>query len=329
MALDGSVIHNWNIDWFKMWPDADHLPEHVVPQSQPGCTIHGAAIMENGDLVFNFEALGLVRLNVHGNVVWRLPYQTHHSVHRDERGNLWVCGQRHHLEPVPEYPNYVPPFEEFTVLEVSGDGEILREISVFELFKQNDLSGLLSLCTGDRGATATGDTLHLNDAEPFPARLEAGFFDHQDVVISLRNINALVVFSRDTLRVKFACVGRTIRQHDPDFLDASTISVFDNNASGGSSPRQQSRVVTISAPHEEVVVQFAGSETAPFYTPTMGKHQWLANGNLLITEARRGRAFEVNPEGQVVWEFVNYVGSGGVDELTEVTRLPAEIAELY
>jgi hypothetical protein len=31
----------------------------------------------------------------------------------------------------------------------------------------------------------------------------------------------------------------------------------------------------------------------------------LANGNTLITESTRGRAFEITPEGEMVWEYLN------------------------
>jgi len=79
MDMNGKSLHKWNIDWFTMWPEAQHLPADLAPQSPPGCGVHGAVLLENGNLVFNFDYLGLVCLDFDGNVVWRLPYQTHHS----------------------------------------------------------------------------------------------------------------------------------------------------------------------------------------------------------------------------------------------------------
>jgi hypothetical protein len=55
----------------------------------------------------------------------------------------------------------------------------------------------------------------------------------------------------------------------------------------------------------------------------MGRHQWLPNGNLLITESMQGRAFEVDPEGQLVWEYFHVVDKGRLALLTEAHRLPA------
>jgi len=54
----------------------------------------------------------------------------------------------------------------------------------------------------------------------------------------------------------------------------------------------------------------------------MGKHQRLDNGNLLLTEAARGRALEVDSEGRLVWEYVNVVDDGIAGVLAEAIRLP-------
>ena len=74
---------------------------------------------------------------------------------------------------------------------------------------------------------------------------------------------------------------------------------------------------------------FQGSAKRPFFTDIMGKHQWLPNGNLLITEACKGRAFEINPDGKIVWNFVNYVDDGVVGLVEEVKRLPLDNARLF
>ena len=82
--MEGNTLNEWDLDWFKIWPDAEHLSDWRMPKSKPGTFVHGAIIMENGDLVFNYEHLGMVRLNPKGNVMWRVPSQTHHSLHRAE-----------------------------------------------------------------------------------------------------------------------------------------------------------------------------------------------------------------------------------------------------
>lgn len=328
--MDGREVHSWNVDWFRIWPDADHLPESWIPRSKPGATVHGRVILDNGDLVFNYDKLGLVRLDRDSNVVWRLPYQTHHSMELDEKGNLWVCGMKYHVEGDDRFPNRVPPFFEETILEVSPEGRIIEEWSVDELLRDNGYEGLLYLGSLDNNSTRVhGDTLHVNDVEPFPETMAAGFFEKGDLLVSLRNINTVFAFNRYTREIKFINSGWFVRQHDPDFIDGNTFSVFDNYNIAPEEHGQQSRIVIVSAPEGTMRIFYEGSSENHFFTVGYGKNQWLPNGNLLITESRKGRAFEINRGGEVVWEYVNYVDEGIVGLLDEVQRIPLEQARFY
>jgi hypothetical protein len=326
--MDGRKLHSWNIDWFRIWPDAKHLAENQVPKSKPGTHINGVIVLENGDLIFNFERCGLVRLDRDSNVVWRLPYRTHHSLHMNDDGNLWVCGQKTQTESNSRFPHRVPPFEEYTLLEVTQAGKILEEWSVAELLDENGLGGLLYLGSLKNESTkVSGDLLHLNDVEPFPINMEKDFFEQGDIMVSLRNINTVFVFNRQSRKIKFICTGWFVRQHDPDFIDGNRFSVFENNTlSPEVEQNRQSRIVIVSARTQTSSVFFEGSPSAPFYTSILGKHQWLPNGNLLITEGRQGRAFEINPRGKIVWEYVNYVDRGVVGLVDEVQRLSFDYA---
>ena len=334
--LNGNTVHKWDIDWFKIWPNPEHLPEKIVPQSQPGTNIHGAVVMENGDLVFNFESKGLVRLDRNGKIVWRLPYLTHHSVHQHDDGNLWVSGTKYQTERVSRLPNLLPPFYEETILEVSPEGKILREWYVADLLRQNGYTGLLYMGSlnnentriqGDDRLLGKTDILHLNDVEPFSATMQPGFFQPGDVMVSLRNINTVFVFDVESEKIKFISIGQFLRQHDPDFIDGDTISVFDNN--NASEPERKSKIVIISAEDNSHQVFFEGSKDNQFYTRVMGKHQWQTNGNLLITESMSGRGLEIDRQGNVVWEYVNYVDRGIVGVVGEVQRLSPEYTQLF
>lgn len=328
----GKVIHQWAIDWFKLWPNPEHLNEKIRPKEKPGSHIQGIVFMPDGDLVFNFEHLGLMRLSFCGEVVWRLPYRTHHSVHLDESGNLWVGGQIDHDEPLTELPNHNAPFIEPTVLEVSSAGRILTEISVFDLLIENGLQGLLYMSTTNNwGTSVSGDTLHLNDVESFPSTFKNGEFERGDILISLRNINTILVFNKNTRKIKYINIGSFIRQHDPDFVDGNTISVFDNNNLSSPSTSSfagetglSSRIVVLNVLENRTSVFFEGSKDNPFFTNIMGKHQWLPNGNALISESRSGRAFEITSEGDVVWEYYNVVQEDVLGLIDEVQRLPPQ-----
>ena len=32
MDMDGQNLHQWSVDWFKIWPDAKHVPSNLIPQ---------------------------------------------------------------------------------------------------------------------------------------------------------------------------------------------------------------------------------------------------------------------------------------------------------
>jgi hypothetical protein len=328
--MEGRPINEWLIDWFTLWPDATHVPARYKPVSRPGTHIHGAVVMPNGDLVFNFENQGLVRLDPAGRVVWRLAYLTHHSVFLSDDEHLWVSGLREHEAPDPRFPARAVPFNEYTALEVSPDGKVLREWSIEDLLVKNGHGGLFEVSARPDSSRAGNEyPLHLNDVEPFPASMTPGFFGPGDVVVSLRNINTVFVFNTGTEKIKFMSTGRFGAQHDPDFMDGNRISVFDNlGVLPGASPRQ-SRILILTAPEGTIEVAYEGTAEHPFFTNIMGKSQWLANGNLLITESRRGRAFEVNQKGETVWEYLNPVGNGMIGIVEEVTRLPLSYARLY
>jgi hypothetical protein len=330
MDMEGKVIHSWEVDWFEIWPDAGHLPDKVLPKERPGTHIHGAVVLDDGDIVYNYEHLGLVRLGLCGEVVWRLPYRTHHSIHRDDEGDLWVSAQINRLSKDARYTNHKPEFIEPIILEVSQSGKIKSEISVLELLSKNGLSGLLYMSAKDnRKTSVSGDTLHLNDIEPFPSTLQPGLFSPGDLLISLRNIHTVFVFTVATRKIKHVWTGEFVRQHDPDFLDGNTISVFDNNNIDSEAGGQQSRILLLSAASGERTVYFAGSDDAPFYSDIMGKSQWLPNSNLLISESMKGRAFEIDRDGRIVWEYINLVGDGYAAVMEEVQRLPERMNQTY
>lgn len=59
-----------------------------------------------------------------------------------------------------------------------------------------------------------------------------------------------------------------------------------------------------------------------FYSTGLGAVQILPNGNRLINEGRRGRAFEVTQSGQTVWEYVNPMKNGTALAQYDTTLTP-------
>lgn len=339
VGMDGSVLHRWPIRFGDLWAGATHLPPDEVPFNDWDTVIHGMVLYPDGDLIVSFENQGLARLDRCGQVLWRLPRRTHHAVTLDDRGLLWVLGLREVVRRAdPRFPGLHPPFRDETILQISAeDGRILQEISLLEVIYGSRYEGALfanGLDLPRLRQLGLLDPLHANHVEVLSTALAPAFpmFAAGDLLVSLRNIDLVAVLDGTSHRIKWSQTGPWLRQHDPHFRPDGTISVFDNrrlpNAVpwAGDRPRLASRIVAIDPGTDRISVLFEGSAAHPFYTEQMGKHQFLANGHILITEPQAGRAFEITADGRPVWSFVNRYDAGRVAKLSEARRYPAEYA---
>jgi hypothetical protein len=118
-----------------------------------------------------------------------------------------------------------------------------------------------------------------------------------------------------------------VQQHDPDFLPNGHILLFDNL--GGDPACGRSRVIEIEPVSQSVVWRYDGCAGPPLDSERRGMVQQIENGNVLITEALRGRVLEVTHEEQprIVWEYWNGLeeldGSGLVGVITHAERFRA------
>ena len=76
-----------------------------------------------------------------------------------------------------------------------------------------------------------------------------------------------------------------------------------------------SRVVELDPLTREFLWEYRGDAQNGFFTQTCGSSQRLPNGNTLITESEKGRAFEVTPKNEIVWEFLSPHRAGENQEL--------------
>ena len=312
---DGEPVRRWPLHGPTLMEGVTHIRN--VPSTEWHFDTHGAVALPDGSIVFNLDYVGLFKMNKCGEVVWRLAGPAHHSVDLNADGTFWVSGARSHFEGDPSpHPLFKPPFAEDILLKVSAEGEILEEVSLLESFVASGELGLLTL-TGRAGPTLIPtvrydfdqELFHLNDIEELPAALAGGFpsFEAGDLLISLRNRNLVMVLDHETRLIKWWHIGGWIRQHDPDWVAGGIISVFDNNRdeTADGEVLGGSRIVEIDPETRALRVVYGDGEGERFHSTRRGKHQRLANGNLLVTDAEFGRAVEVDGGNRVVWEYVN------------------------
>src|SRR5215213_8196601 len=271
--MQGKTVREWHVPFNTVWPEARHLKKRPADW---GADVMGALLYPNGDVVFNYQYRGLVRVDKCSRVLWRLPEQTHHAVHLDVNGHLWVPSRTLHEAASKEFPNIPAPFYEEFVLEVSGDGKILRKISILEAIYRARYEGVL-FANGEHESRVSvpldHDFTHLNDVDVLTPQLAAAFprFAAGDVLVSLRNMDLLLVIDPTTLRIKWSQTGPFLRQHDPDFLPNGRISVFDNR-SGGSEPAAfgTSRIIETDPNTGRSVTTYGDRPNERFYTEKMG-----------------------------------------------------------
>jgi hypothetical protein len=321
-AADGTLLHEWPIDFFKVAPEVMSYPFDAL--------IHGDLLYSNGDFVVNLDGRSLMRVSACGDIVWQNHEKGHHSLAFDDEGYIWspINGGRYVNRTVTDAPfnfNRIARFDPET-------GEKLEEIDLVDALIEADALGLILANT-----VKLKDMMHLNDVEVLTADKAEAFpqFSAGDLLLSSRHYNQIWVLDGQDHSLKWWFAGPMIGQHDPDFQPDGRITVLDNRPGGRASAdpaevgdRGGSRILSIAPETKQFDVLYASSERNSFYTPYRGKHQLLDNGNILITETDAGRVFEVTPEGEVVWSFINAYDDTRVGWVMKATRLPESYASI-
>jgi len=287
-----------SLDIVRTWILDEIAVGGLEPREKYRKLVHGVDILRDGSVIFTFDdGISLQKFNACGEREWATPGDYHHAVTLDDTGDtVW------------------------TVSGVSGssldqvavdDGSVVRQISLDAVIAANPMIDILELRRahsddlGTNSRNTTGgwlfDRFHINDVDPLPEAIADRFesFNAGDLLVSARSLNLIFVLDPETLEIKWWRVGAVQRQHDPDWLASGEIMVLNNRMS-----RDFSEVITIDPDTFEKTVMLDG-RNYDFYTRIRGKIQLLDDGTLIVTSPQQGRAFEVNRDGEVVFEVVN------------------------
>ena len=337
---DGTVVHRWSLDYFEHFPDPETRPCAVDSPLQ--VDTHGAQVTPRGELVVNYEYCGTVKLDPCGGVMWTLEGLSHHSVVPAESGGYWILGRdewRARDRPDRFPPIFVPGPEQIvqedTILRVSEDGEVLDEVSIPELMRDNGLEALLS-ADGIKVEFDTGkpwELVHANKVTELPSDIADAYpmFEAGDLAVSLRALNLVMVVDPADRRVKWHQMGPWLRQHDPEFRPDGRISIFNNNVYYRTAYDDQDQtilstprvtnIIAVDPETRETEVLVGDAPGQEMLSVVRGDHQLLDDGGVLITEFDGGRVLQVDAGGQVVWEYVNRYDDDFVGEVTNASLL--------
>ncbi|MBD3349515.1 MAG: hypothetical protein GF400_10035, partial [Candidatus Eisenbacteria bacterium] len=320
--MDGRVVHEWRYDFDRAWPERRR--EYATDRGARNW-IH-AHLFENGDVIGIFNDLGMVKLDVNSELLWKYGGGSHHDLHVADDGRIFVITHRDLSTPKVRRAATVVE-DAVTVLDERGNE--LDRVSLLDAFWNSDYASSLKEGAGGlRGQRL--DLFHANRIVPLDGRLAGRIpaFREGNFLLSLRSMNALAVIDIDSEEIVWTASGLWLQQHCPSVTEGGNILLFDNQGNYG-----WSRVLEFDPVTQEIVWEYKGEEASDFYSARFGTAQRLPNGNTLVAESHYGRAIEVTPEGDVVWEFLNPARAGSDGELVanlfEIERVPRSYVESW
>ncbi|MGE5303729.1 MAG: arylsulfotransferase family protein [Alphaproteobacteria bacterium] len=259
----------------------------------------------------------LVKLDKQSHVIWRTKIGVHHAI--DVVGDRIYAltddaklarteeSFRRPHRPVARRLKRVTgvPYSRESVTIFDADGRALSTHSIMGAIINTDDASLVEVVQS-KARQGGRQNLHSNSLNVLTDQT-AHFIPGAkpgNVLVSLRNLNMLLVMDLETNKVIWALRGNWREQHDAKMLPNGHILLFDN--SGDLMDHGRSRVLEIDPRTGGIVWSYGGTHNDPLDSAdNRGGAQRLANGNTLINEANAGRILEVTPDHKVVWEFVD------------------------
>jgi hypothetical protein len=310
MDMHGRTLHRWRHDFWSTWPD------YPVAQDHPGTQFwRRAYLYENGDVLGIHEGLGLVKLDRDSKLIWASANRAHHDLEVMPDGDIWVLSREARV--VPALEEQEPILEDF-LLRLDSTGRERQRTSLLSAFVGTRFAPLIRTVKRRSGDVFHTNTLTVLDGAAQPADPA---FARGNVMVYMLTLGITAVVDPKSGKIVWARRGEPRLSHDPKILPSGNLLMFENLAG-----EDYSRVVEYESITLREVWHYSGDADRPFFSKTCGTADRLPNGNTLITESDSGRAFEVTPAGEIVWEFYNPHRGGEESELIatlfELVRLP-------
>jgi hypothetical protein len=316
---DGKVIRQWSLSPCFRWDNTTLLPNGdllVIGREQKSPADADGARWAAGRYV--------ARLSWDGQVIWRTPLGAHHDAQPTPRGQIAVLTATRRL--VPELDPKRKLKDDALTLLTAG-GKVVASASLYDLLKTAPKSQFhFEPHTQGKGHL---DLLHANSvfwmSDPKLAARNP-LYATSNVLVTIRHQDTLAVIDWDAKKVVWAWGQDDLSgPHDGVVLPSGNFLVFDNGLGRG-----WSRVVELDPLARKIVWEYRAPVPETFYSQTRGASQRLPNGNTLIAQSDSGRAFEVTPGGEIVWEFLNpNLSEGRRGALVRMRRIPPAVVEAW
>jgi len=289
--LQGSVVHGWEMPY---------------PPGRYGYLTDRGTLFYNGKIpssshVGQAPYAGGVALEVDwkGRVLWELRHPDHnHDGRRLRNGNIILICARPLPDEIARQVRGGRPGTEYDngkmdapyLVEMTTGGKIVWEWRSWE-----------HLDPVEDGITAVQDDRDVWTVANAVYELADG-----NIMVSFRAISTVVMINRQTEDIYWKLGAPPLAgQHAPYILANGHLLLFDNGPRRLDATLPFSRVLEIDVATKKIVWKYQDNPVSNFFSPRISNAQRLPNGNTLINEGWFGRLFQVTPEGETVWEYVN------------------------
>ncbi len=320
---EGTVMRSWSHPPSLTWEQAELLPDGdlLVVAAEGGTRPAARPVQGIPD-----ESRTLLRLDWDGALVWKRRLLVHHDVALTPDGHLIALA----FERVPR-PDLHPsiPVRDDRVLLLDPDGVLLASRSMLAAVEADGAPFELLEVAPDRiSGEAWIDLFHANSIEWMHGERLAdrhSLFAPTNLLLCFRHQDRVAVLDWERGVFVWSWGARELSgPHDAHVLDNGHILLFDNGLA-----RRASRGIELDPLSEEIVWEYSPDPSEGFFTASKGSIQRLENGNTLLAESDRGRAIEVTPRGEIVWEFVcpHESSPGRRAAIVRMKRLPPAYVE--
>lgn len=289
--LKGTVIHKWDL------PFPPGLYGYLLPNGN--LFYMGKVRDETWDLLYHwnrFKGGVLMEVDWDGNVVWehRDPYHHHDARRTSSGGAIYLAVERIPNDVASKVKGGIPDSDKDgmwadVIVEVDAECNRVWEWYAYEhLNHETDVLPLnVNRCEWSHGNTVVpvGD---------------------DRVMISFRHTSTVGIIDKKSGDFTWRLGDDVLaQQHDPSMLSNGNVLIFDNGQFRRDTTGLFSRVIEVDPKTNEIVWKYQDNPRINFFSSHISGARRLTNGNTLITEGMFGRMFQVTPDGEVVWEYIN------------------------
>jgi hypothetical protein len=353
---DGYVVHEWRHEKLTsliayLLPNGNLLHTVAYRDEEPGDIVQ--ELTWDGEVVWEYVTDRSVQ-RIHHDVE-RLPNGNTLVTVWEKKDEAEYIEAGRDPDSVPEKVMWVDAIHEIKP-KGKTDGELVWRWSVWDHLVQDydpnksnygipsEHPDRIDLNQYRNRSSKLADWLHINSVSYIA--------DRDELILSIHALSEMWVVSKKTGNVLYRWGNpqrygkgsekdrKLFNQHDPHVIadglrGAGNILIFNNETGIRDVKERYSSVIEIKPPLDDagkwplpnedgfpacdIKWVYAGKPDARFYSSAVSNAQRLKNGNTLITAGVDGLIFEIDAQGELVWEYVNPIKGEG-DRLRKLEK---------